>query len=156
MGLDQYAWALDQRPEKDVDFAFSIDPHLPPFSDNSKSPFQEDPVFGSLFRLREGCGIAALAYWRKHPNLHGFIEEIYRRKGGKDFQWDQFSGPVVLDREDIDAIEQATTKGELPFTQGFFFGQSEREYHDPLTLEFCKRARAAIEAGKTVIYDSSW
>ena len=23
-------------------------------------------------------------YWRKHPNLHGWITALYQRKGGKD------------------------------------------------------------------------
>lgn len=25
-----------------------------------------------------------LHYWRKHPNLHGWMENLYRMKGGRD------------------------------------------------------------------------
>jgi hypothetical protein len=153
MGLDQYAWALEKHPDgidgSPVDFEFRVitDAQYP-------DCFREDPVFGQLFVTRPGA--EALAYWRKHPDLHGFIREIYRRKGGDEWQRDEFSGPVVLDLEDIEAIETATKEGTLPHTDGFFFGESSREYHDPLTLEFCRRAREKIAAGWTVVYDSSW
>ena len=38
-------------------------------------------------------------YWRKHPNLHGWMEALYREKGGKGkyFNCDQ----VALTPEDM-------------------------------------------------------
>lgn len=26
-----------------------------------------------------------ILYWRKHPNLHGWMRELHARKGGTDF-----------------------------------------------------------------------
>src|SRR5262249_22240445 len=44
-----------------------------------------------------------ICYWRKHPNLHGWMEKLYRAKGGED---DGFNlAPVKLDEADIKALE---------------------------------------------------
>lgn len=152
MGLDQYAWAFKTRPEKDVDFEFDVitDAVYP-------ECFRTDETFGNLFVTKDPEEAVALAYWRKHPDLHGMIHTFYNEKGGNDREdWGSFVGPVVLDKEDIDRIEEATKAGSLPHTTGFFFGETERSYHDPLTLEFCRRAREYIAKGWTVVYDSSW
>jgi len=94
-----------------------------------------------------------LHYWRKHPNLHGWMEELYYEKGGKD---DSFNGScVVLTEGDLDALEEDIKNGNLPQTSGFFFGQSDGdEVNDD--LEFVAKAREAIEAGETVYYSSWW
>src|ERR1700690_335349 len=63
-----------------------------------------------------------LFYWRKHPNLHGWMEALYRTKGGID---DDFNvAPVRLDATDLDALEQVIKRNGLPETTGFFFGES--------------------------------
>jgi hypothetical protein len=154
MGLDQYAWALKERPEKSVDFKLDVitDAGYPDW-------FREDDVFGNLFVTKDPETAVALACWRKHPDLHGLIHRIYNEKGGDDpsrEDWGSFAGPVVLDKEDIDRIEEATKAGALPHTTGFFFGETERSYHDPLTLEFCRRAREYLAKGWTIVYNSSW
>ena len=43
-----------------------------------------------------------LYYWRKHPDHHGWMEELYRSKGGteKSFNGDQ----VVLTEKDLDEL----------------------------------------------------
>jgi hypothetical protein len=94
-----------------------------------------------------------LHYWRKHPNLHGWMEELYYEKGGKD---DSFNGScVVLTEGDLDTLEEDIKNGNLPQTSGFFFGQSDgEEVNDD--LEFVAKAREAIEAGETVYYSSWW
>ncbi len=158
MGLDQYAWASEKRPATDVDFTFTFaegeepttsvvtDAHYP-------DCFAGDPVYGQLFVCKEGH--KALAYFRKHPNLHGAIDQIYRRKGGTMFSMDSFHGNVVLDLPDIEELEKLTLADELPHTTGFFFGASD-ESDKPRTLEFIKRAKEEIARGWTVWYDSSW
>jgi hypothetical protein len=146
MGLDQYAWALKERPEKDTDF--EMKDHL--VDDPHPDCWIQDNVFGTLFRCKEGY--RALAYWRKHPNLQGLVKQIYRAKGGAE---SAFSGPVILDAEDIDLIEKHVLEETLPYTEGFFFGTSRPDEKD-LDTEFISRARMAIEAGETVVYDSSW
>lgn len=102
---------------------------------------------------RNGDGITELHYWRKHPNLHGWMEELYRRKGGHspDFNCDT----VELTPADLDDLEAAIRAGALPSTTGFFFGESDgSERADDLA--FIAKARAAIAEGLVVYYDSWW
>lgn len=157
MGLDQYAWASEKRPATDVDFTFDAaggEQKTSVITDASYPDcFAPDPVYGELFVCKEGH--KALAYWRKHPNLHGAIDQIYRRKGGTEIHWDSFHGNVVLDLPDIEELEKLTLADELPETTGFFFGQSNAR-DKGLTIEFIKRAKEEIARGWTVWYDSSW
>jgi len=94
-----------------------------------------------------------VAYWRKHPNLHGWMENLYYDKGGKD---DSFNGScVVLDNFDLDNLEEDIKNGNLPQTSGFFFGQSDGDEVDG-DLEFVKNARQSISEGYKVYYTSWW
>jgi hypothetical protein len=93
-----------------------------------------------------------IAYWRKHPDLHGWMENLYREKGGRE---KSFNGDlVVLTLKDLDRLEEDILRKNLPKTSGFFFGESgEISLKD---LEFVLEARKAIQEGDTVFYDSSW
>jgi hypothetical protein len=93
-----------------------------------------------------------VAYWRKHPDLHGWMENLYREKGGRE---KSFNGdPVVLTLADLDRLEDDILEVNLPKTTGFFFGESGGiSLKD---LEFVLEARKAIQEGDTVYYDSSW
>ena len=135
MGLDMYARTLDERPPKPVDF-------------------HDSEEAAAKWRGED------LHYWRKHPNLHGWMETLYFNKGGKGI--DGMDGaatfnctPVVLDSEDLDRLEEAINERRLPHTGGFFFGESRPEDAAD-DREFIAKARAAIAAGKTVYYDSWW
>lgn len=94
-----------------------------------------------------------LHYWRKHPNLHGWMERLYREKGGKQDTFNCVS--VALDADDIHQLEIDIEAGNLPPTSGFFFGASDGTESDD-DLAFVAKARAAIEEGKTVFYSSWW
>jgi len=96
---------------------------------------------------------AKLFYWRKHPNLHGWMERLYRAKGGKDEQFNL--APVRLDTADLDALEKVVRANALIETTGFFFGTSRPEERK-LDIEFIHRARDAIASGKSVFYTSWW
>jgi len=127
MGLDMFAYKMKYNPSKEVDFKEEIQEVAP----------------------------SELHYWRKHPNLHGWMEQLYRQKGGgeRDFNGD----PVVISKEDLDNLAASIIDEELPDTDGFFFGQSynnEEERQDD--LDFVKKAHRAIEEGYTVYYDSWW
>jgi len=93
-----------------------------------------------------------VAYWRKHPDLHGWMQKLYREKGGED---KSFNGdPVVLTLADLDRLEDDILEVNLPKTTGFFFGESGGiSLKD---LEFVLNARKAIQEGDTIYYDSSW
>lgn len=94
-----------------------------------------------------------LHYWRKHPNLHGWMEQLYYDKGGKDGTFNCVN--VQLTEEDINNLEKDVQDGLLPETQGFFFGQSYPEDKEG-DLEFIKQAREAINEGYDVYYTSWW
>ena len=94
-----------------------------------------------------------LAYWRKHPHLQGFMENLYVEKGGEG----EFNCvDVELTLEDIDALEASIKGGELPETGGFFFGDDSSEHYKEADLEFCANARKALADGQTVVYSSWW
>jgi hypothetical protein len=132
MGLDMMARTVDVRPDSDVDF--DLNEYM-----ECSEPLHE---------------------WRKHPDLHGWMAELYRSKGGKG--QDGMDGPhtfncvpVLLTSEDLDSLEIAVRFRMLPHTEGFFFGESEPEDQTG-DLEFIRKARAVIADGKFVFYTSWW
>ena len=92
-------------------------------------------------------------YWRKHPNLHGWMESLYLSRGGQnpDFNCDT----VILTLEDLDGLEDAINFGELPTTSGFFFGETTGEEKED-DLDFIRKAREIIHEGRDVVYYSWW
>lgn len=128
MGLDMYAYKV----KKGV-ITESVDFDLPESSDDHEEFF----------------------YWRKHPNLHGWMEDLYRDKGGKDESFN--CSNVQLTEEDVNNLESDIKDGLLPETAGFFFGTDESSEEEKNTdLEFVERAREAISEGYDVYYTSWW
>jgi hypothetical protein len=101
----------------------------------------------------EGAQVEELFYWRKHPNLHGWMEELYYKKGGREQPFNCVN--VVLTKEDIDNLEKDIKARKLPETAGFFFGQSSEE-DDEKDLEFVELAKKELESGNVVYYTSWW
>jgi len=137
MGLDMYAYAakagiLDDTDQ--VDFASKL------FNDGK-------PI--------EGVD-TDLAYWRKFNNLHGWMEALYRKKGGLDESFN--CNTVRLMPQDLDVLESLALSKALPPTAGFFFGATEPMDDDDkqAVLEFVQKARAIIAEGGAVAYDSWW
>jgi len=106
-----------------------------------------------------------IAYWRKHPNLHGWMEQLWHRKrnaennpvveNADDFS--TFNGiEMELTHEDLDELERAVTHKQLPSTTGFFFGSDADELYYENDLSFIKNARAELFFGLKVFYNSSW
>ena len=94
-----------------------------------------------------------LAYWRKHPNLQGWMEDLYHEKGGEE----EFNCvDLELTLEDLDALEESLDEEALPETAGFFFGTDSSDYYAEADREFIVQARAAIKQGYTVVYSSWW
>lgn len=94
-----------------------------------------------------------LAYWRKHPNLHGWMAALYRERGGKgDFNGDE----LELTAEDLDNLEYDVENNRLPPTSGFFFGEGADDYYRDSDLKFIQEARAEMFLGLKVFYNSSW
>jgi hypothetical protein len=108
-----------------------------------------------------------IAYWRKHPNLQGWMESLWFRKNGftvdstdqqiEGKQPPDFNGiELELTWQDLDDLEFAVTNNRLPYTQGFFFGNPSDDYYKEQDLAFIKAARAEIFVGLKVFYNSSW
>lgn len=93
--------------------------------------------------------------WRKHPNLHGWMQRLYRAKGGQD---DDFNcATLMLTAYDLDVLELTLKARRLPETHGPFFGTSfgdQSEYDDD--MDFIAKAREAIANGDTVYYWAWW
>ena len=105
-----------------------------------------------------------LATWRKHPNLQGFMENLWHSRGCPGMPDEPNSMglsdfnciPLELYRENLDDLENAVRGSELPATMGFFFGDNSDDYYKSDDLEFIRKAREAIDNGKSVMYDSWW
>lgn len=106
-----------------------------------------------------------IAYWRKHPNLHGWMEQLWKQKGrpGVDLQFyaeeygPDFNGiELELTWEDLEELERAVTHKQLPATGGFFFGNNADDHYYESDLAFIKNAKAELFLGLKVFYNSSW
>ena len=99
-----------------------------------------------------------LAYWRKHPNLHGWMETLWESKvdslnsGPSEFNGIQ----LELTWQDLDKLEEDVKNKRLPSTSGFFFGVDADDYYYEQDLAFIKEARADLFMGLKVFYNSSW
>jgi len=81
-----------------------------------------------------------LGYWRKHPNLHGYIVEAFA-SGNDNCQ------EIELSVQDMRNIISAIKEQRLPFTEGFFFGQSnDSEEQRKLDVAIFEQAIEWLEA----------
>jgi len=94
-----------------------------------------------------------LAYWRKHPNLHGWFQQEWESQGNSgDFNGDELE--ITWDM--LERLESDILEGNLPETRGFFFGDGSDDYYRDQDLEFIRNARAELFTGLRVFYNSSW
>lgn len=95
-----------------------------------------------------------LGYWRKHPNLHGYIVNTFA--DGKDECQD-----IELGKEDLEKILAASEADQLPHTSGFFFGSSHPD-DKKSTREQVTKAIEWIDKKsregsiRYVVYRASW
>ena len=99
-----------------------------------------------------------IAYWRKHPNLHGWMARLWlTREGNALRETDNFNGiELELTAEDLDNLEATVKARELPGTSGFFFGTDADDHYYADDLKFIQMARAEMFLGFKVFYNSSW
>lgn len=98
-----------------------------------------------------------IAYWRKHPNLQGWMEQLWQKRNPDDTS--SFNGvELELTWQDLDQLEKDIQAGSVANlqTSGFFFGNPKDDYYRDHDLEFIKRARAELFSGLKVFYNSSW
>lgn len=140
MGLDMYAYV--GRPGQRDEFYEQDD-------------LQFDSKLGEWVVPEGGVeNTRELAYWRKHPSLHGWMEKLAERK---NLQYNSFNGiELELTWENVDELENAVRHGQLPFTEGFFFGNPADNIYYEEDLKFCANAKAELFLGLKVFYNSSW
>lgn len=101
-----------------------------------------------------------LSYWRKHPNLQGWMEELWRSKGcpnANEQDPDTFNCvDVELTAEDVDNFEKDMLSGSLPETVGFFFGSNSDDHYRNEDIDFVVKAREQFKKGNKVFYSSWW
>lgn len=98
-------------------------------------------------------GAKQFFYWRKHPNLQGWMSQLYAKKGGtKDFNCVN----VQLNEADLAQLELDIMRLALPSTKGFFFGSDKDIDEQEEDLKFVREAREMIANGKLVFYTSWW
>ena len=105
-----------------------------------------------------------LATWRKHPHLQGFMNDLFMDKtGGHEPTDERLGNPgmntpdeLELTLTDIDALEEAVKTHTLPNAGGFFWGNDSSDHYFKQDLEFCMKARKAIEDGDKVFYWCWW
>lgn len=139
MGLDQYAFAVRNHPELPVvDAVFS--------EWNSET--------GSYDQFVPEDDFEHFASFRKYHDLQGWMENLYRQKGGSSEVFNCNSVEITLD--DVNRLEADIANDQLPETTGFFFGTGNTEFFKTQGLEFCQKCRDFIEDGCRIYYDSWW
>ena len=142
MGLDMYAYVASKKGQQ--------------------SEFYETAEFDKTvneFVSKTVTKPYEIAYWRKHPNLHGWMEQLWERKGkpGTGNTDATFNGiELELTWDDLDELERVVRHGQLPNTEGFFFGKPADNHYYEQDLEFVNNAKAEVFLGLKVFYNSSW
>lgn len=148
MGLDQYAYvAARAGVYEEHDAAIDL--------------LEESDIEGDA-RVEAESEIAAMqpreiAYWRKHPNLHGWMEALWAERNPAAQEQTSFNGiELELTWEDLERLEQDVLAGTLPVTTGFFFGSAADDHYRDYDLQFIRNAKAEVFVGLKVFYNSSW
>ena len=149
MGLDMYAYTAARAGQQN-DYYEGAD----------WDPVLKESVNPNVVKPRE------IAYWRKHPNLHGWMEKLWNSKGQPGIDHSDpdpmndgpmFNGiELELTWEDVDRLEQDLKSNKLPHTTGFFFGDPSDSYYRDQDLAFVNKAKAELFCGLKVFYNSSW
>ena len=124
MGLDQYAYYVSKRAAID-DFHY----------DGQGRMYQDFT-------------------WRKSRFIHGWMEELFRAKGGTgDFNCQS----VRLELADLDRLEQVIKQRGFKDVHGFFWGDGEYTDDDAeYDMRFVKGAKEHIRDTGGAVYYSSW
>lgn len=114
-----------------------------------------DSVGSATVDVALGDTATEICYWRKFNALHGWMEDLYRQRGGSK---ESFNCTTVrLTADDLDRLEMDTGNNKLVPVNGCFFGAQEIDSEDLESVAvFVKTAKQAIADGKAVFYDSWW
>ena len=127
MGLDQYAY----RVRKGI---------IKPGTDINKLDIPSEEL-------------EKIAYWRKHPNLHGWMERLYVDKGGEDMFNCEF---VQLNEDELVKLQEDILMDALDEAVGPFWGDDADNQYRKSDLDFIKVALDSINKGYDILYYSWW
>ena len=95
-----------------------------------------------------------LTYWRMFNALHGWMEDLYRERGGEG----SFNCiPMKLTDADLDRLLVDLKANNLTPREGFLFGE-QKIYEEDLrsVYTFVASAKCELAMGRDVYYDSWW
>ena len=98
-----------------------------------------------------------ITYWRKHNALQGWMEKLWTLKTGKPAN-ELNCQDLELTAEDLENLKSVVVNGDLPETQGFFFGNdtSQDDWRKEKDLDFIESGLKAINHGEKVFYSCWW
>lgn len=109
-------------------------------------------------RIEEIKSETEIGYWRKHADLHGYMEDLYIERGGTE----EFNCvKLPLSKEDCEDIinfareRLETNEDKVEHTTGFFFGQTQKEDWEE-TIKIFENALNTVNFDTEEIYYDSW
>lgn len=113
--------------------------------------FAIDPKFTSSYKKSvDDARAIEITYWRKHHELHRWMERLYHKRGGEE----EFNlVKLFLSKDDLDRLEQDVIKDKVPRQEGFFYSAEEAKQYD---LDAITCAKQHIALGYLVYYNSWW
>jgi len=182
MGLDQMMFAVEAHP-KNTDFGYSDDAKVMPFGNWRKHPnlqgwmekiynskadvqgYEGNTVFndgyianavGELSK-EETTEIMRMAASTQDEMRQMIEKEQENARSARLNKTRVFNQQCIrLNIGDIDQLEMAIKNGELPATEGFFFGDDSSEHYKEYDLKIVEAAKKALSLGLEVYYDSWW
>ena len=162
MGLDMYVRRVNKWDKKELStFVQKVLSSMSYAVNSEPSVFDIDTFLQTNPTVNIPYGLGEeLCYWRKHPDLHGWMENLFYVKGGESDSG--FNHDIVfLTKDDVLSLKSDIESKKLPQTTGFFFGSSYadeedikwRNEHDMKCIEDMLKA---LENGDSIYYSSSW
>lgn len=99
---------------------------------------------------RKGGDSILICEWRKHADLQGWMETLYKSRGGKEV-----FNCIDLKLSEDELLRLKNTHRNLEQAEGFFWGESSA-YKQDATEAFITDALDYIKRGYTIVYSSWW
>lgn len=110
-----------------------------------------DSVIDDFHYNKDDLNTEEIYYWRKHHQLHNWMLDLYRKKGGTDRNFNCI--PLRLTINDLEDLKEDLN--EIHNVMDFADEEDyiEAKHND---MKFIVQAKNIIEAGDAVYYDSWW
>lgn len=85
---------------------------------------------------RDKYNVTDVAYFRKNSALQGWMQQLYRSKGGTDLEFNCCNVVVTID--DLLILHKQLKANKVLPTNGFFFGEMDDDKYENLKQEVVK------------------